>query len=75
MEGKSEMMRVTILKANVIDIKGRGWKHWGGAANPHYLFRRLSHGSFMTVCCSPFSKMQSHRMGSNFTRLKGKKRQ
>ena len=75
MERRSEAMPVTILKSNMTDIKGKGQTHWRGAASPHYLLRRLSHGSFMTVCCSFFSKMQSHRMGSNFTRLKGKKRQ
>ena len=66
------MMTVTILTSDAIDVKGKGWKCWRGAANPHYLLRRLSHGSFLTVCCSSFSKIQSQRMGSKFTRLKGK---
>lgn len=73
--GTEETMTVTILTSAVTDVKGKGWQCWRGAANPHYLPRRLSHGSFVTVCCSSFSKMQSQRMGSNFTRLKGNKKQ
>jgi hypothetical protein len=55
----------------VVDAKGSGAGKLKGTPGPCYLVRRQSHGSFVTKCCSFFSKMQSHKIGSNFTRLKG----
>lgn len=55
--------------------QGEGMAMLERGCQSHYLPRRLSHGSFVTVCCSSSSRMQSQRMGSNFTRLKGNKKQ